>query len=142
MSRGCVCRAGAATGVGKSCGGVCVVRLVGALCLRCVAMDPVCCGGRGDAELLLAASSGGAALDKVNPVWLRTPAAPFTAALIEDAKLDDAKVGHAEISERNANFIVVGPQAKSRDVLELIDLVRKGVAERMGVELELAVEVW
>ena len=51
-------------------------------------------------------------------------------------------MGEAEISERNANFIVAGPKATSRDVLELIEQVRKGVAERMGVELELAVEVW
>ncbi len=64
------------------------------------------------------------------------------ASLIEDAKLGDAKVGDASISERNANFIVVGPQATSRDVLELIEYVRKGVAERTGSELELALEVW
>ena len=62
--------------------------------------------------------------------------------LIEDAKLGDAKVGDAAVSDRNANFIVVGPQAKSRDVLELIETLRHGVAERTGVDLELAVEVW
>ncbi len=64
------------------------------------------------------------------------------ASLIEDARLGDAKIGDAAISERNANFIVVGPQATSRDVLELIEHVRKGVAERTGSELELALEVW
>ncbi|HMC11669.1 MAG TPA: UDP-N-acetylmuramate dehydrogenase [Pirellulaceae bacterium] len=72
----------------------------------------------------------------------KSPGGSSAAKLIEDAELDDAKVGHAEISERNANFIVAGPQATSRDVLELIELVRKGVAERTGVELELAVEIW
>jgi len=36
----------------------------------------------------------------------------------------------------------VGASATSRDVIELIEVVRKGVAERVGVELELAVEVW
>jgi UDP-N-acetylmuramate dehydrogenase len=64
------------------------------------------------------------------------------ASLIEDAKLGDAKVGDAAISERNASFIVAGPQATSRDVLELIEYVRKRVAERTGSELELALEVW
>lgn len=72
----------------------------------------------------------------------KSPGGVSAESLIEDAQLDGAKVGDAEISERNANFIVVGAQASSRDVLELIELVRKGVAERMGVELELAVEVW
>jgi UDP-N-acetylmuramate dehydrogenase len=64
------------------------------------------------------------------------------AALIDQAGLSAARVGEAEISDRNANFIVVGPKATTRDVLALIEQVRKGVAERTGVELEMAVEVW
>ena len=72
----------------------------------------------------------------------KNPGGASAASLIEDAKLGDAKVGDAAVSERNANFIVVGPQATSRDVLELIEHVRKGVAERTGSELELALEVW
>jgi UDP-N-acetylmuramate dehydrogenase len=72
----------------------------------------------------------------------KSPGGISAASLVKDAQLGDAKVGDAQISERNANFIVVGANAASRDVLELIELVRKGVAERMGVELELAVEVW
>jgi UDP-N-acetylmuramate dehydrogenase len=72
----------------------------------------------------------------------KSPGGVSAASLIEDAKLDSARVGDAAISDRNANFIVAGPKATSRDVLELIELVRKGVAERVGVELELAVEVW
>jgi UDP-N-acetylmuramate dehydrogenase len=72
----------------------------------------------------------------------KSPGGNSAASLIKDAKLDGTKVGDAEISERNANFIVVGAHATSRDVLELIEIVRRGVAERMGVELELALEVW
>jgi UDP-N-acetylmuramate dehydrogenase len=64
------------------------------------------------------------------------------ASLIADARLGNAKVGEVEISPRNANFVVVGAAATSRDVVELIELVRGGVAERMGVELELALEIW
>jgi len=72
----------------------------------------------------------------------KNPGGLSAASLIEDAKLGNARVGNVAISDRNANFIVVGPHAKSREVLELIELVRKGVAERTGTELELAVEVW
>jgi UDP-N-acetylmuramate dehydrogenase len=72
----------------------------------------------------------------------KSPGGVSASSLIEDAQLASAKVGDAKVSERNANFIVVGPSASSRDVLELIETLRKGVAERMGVELELAVEVW
>lgn len=72
----------------------------------------------------------------------KSPGGVSAASLIEDAKLAAARVGDAEISPRNANFIVAGSNATSRDVLELIEQVRQGVAERVGVELELAVEVW
>jgi dethiobiotin synthetase len=51
-------------------------------------MKPICCGDRHDAELLLAASSEGLTIDDVNPMWLRTPAAPFTAAMVEEHSVD------------------------------------------------------
>jgi UDP-N-acetylmuramate dehydrogenase len=72
----------------------------------------------------------------------KSPGGTSAAALIEDAGLKNAKVGEAQISERNANFIVVGAGGTTRDVLALIEQVRTGVAQRVGVELELAVEVW
>jgi UDP-N-acetylmuramate dehydrogenase len=72
----------------------------------------------------------------------KNPGGTSAAQLIEDAGLGSARAGEAEISDRNANFIVAGPKAKAGDVLELIELVRKGVADRTGVELELALEVW
>ena len=78
---------------------------------------------------------------KVGQIF-KSPGGASAAMLIKDAKLDDAKVGNAFISERNANFIVADARATSREVLELIEIVRKGVAERLGVELELAIEVW
>ena len=64
------------------------------------------------------------------------------ASLIEQSGLRTARVGEAAISERNANFLVIGPRAKSSDVLALIEQLRSGVAERAGVELEMALEVW
>ena len=49
-------------------------------------MKPICCGDRRDAELLLAAGSDGLTIDEINPVWLKTPAAPSWAL--------DGKSGH------------------------------------------------
>ncbi|MEP6809654.1 MAG: dethiobiotin synthase [Chthoniobacterales bacterium] len=99
---------GTDTGVGKTYTAVCLLRLLRALGLRCVGMKPICCGDRSDAELLLTAGSGGATLDEVNPVWLRTPAAPFTAALIEDAPVDRGRIlaGLADLQKRY-DFVVV-----------------------------------
>jgi len=72
----------------------------------------------------------------------KSPGGVSAAALIEDAGLRNASVGDAQISERNANFIVVGSGGSSHDVLELIERVRSGVEQRTGVDLELAVEIW
>jgi UDP-N-acetylmuramate dehydrogenase len=62
--------------------------------------------------------------------------------LIEQAGLKNARVGGAELSDRNANFVVTRPGATSRDVLQLIEQLRGKVAERLGVELETAIEIW
>lgn len=62
--------------------------------------------------------------------------------LIEQAGLKGTRIGGAEVSERDANFIIAGPEASSADVLQLIDLMRERVAERVGVELETQIEVW
>jgi len=72
----------------------------------------------------------------------QNPRGLSAAALIEQAGLARTKVGGAEISERDANFVVVHPGATARDVLRLIDLVRSRVHERFGVELELEITVW
>jgi len=65
-----------------------LLRLLRASGVRCAGMKPICCGDRRDAELLLAASSEGLTIDEVNPVWLKTPVAPFAAARIEQVKID------------------------------------------------------
>jgi dethiobiotin synthetase len=46
-------------------------------------MKPICCGDRRDAESLLAAGSDGLTIEQVNPVWLKTPAAPIVGTLRE-----------------------------------------------------------
>jgi len=51
-------------------------------------MKPICCGDRQDAELLLAAGSDGLTIDDVNPLWLKTPAAPIVGSLIERVNID------------------------------------------------------
>jgi UDP-N-acetylmuramate dehydrogenase len=64
------------------------------------------------------------------------------AGLISQAGLTATRVGGAEISERDANFIVAQPGTSARDVLRLIDLVRSQVRERSGIELELEITIW
>ncbi len=79
---------GSDTGVGKTQFAVWLLRMLRSSGLRSAGMKPICCGDRRDAELLLAASSEGLTIDDVNPMWLRTPAAPFTAAMAEERSVD------------------------------------------------------
>jgi UDP-N-acetylmuramate dehydrogenase len=72
----------------------------------------------------------------------KNPRGLSAAGLIAQAGLAGTKVGGAEVSERDANFIIAHAGATSRDVLRLIDLVRSRVLERFNTELETEVTVW
>ncbi len=78
---------GTDTGVGKTQNAVRLLRLLRAAGRTCAGMKPICCGDRRDAELLLAASSDGLTIDEVNPVWLRTPAAPIVGGFMEQVTI-------------------------------------------------------
>jgi UDP-N-acetylmuramate dehydrogenase len=62
--------------------------------------------------------------------------------LIEQAGLKGTRIGGAVVSDRHANFIIAEPECTSADVLRLIDLVRVQVADRLGVDLEVELDIW
>lgn len=62
--------------------------------------------------------------------------------LIDLAGLRGTRMGEVEISSRDSNFFVAGPNASSEDVLRLIDLVKTRVADRLGINLEQSLVVW
>ncbi len=72
----------------------------------------------------------------------KNPPGPRTAGmLIEEAGLKGFRVGGAHVSILHANYIVNTGNATAADVLKVIDHVRKTVAKKLGVELELEVKV-
>lgn len=79
---------GTDTGVGKTFVSNLLIRGLRAAGCDTVGMKPICCGGREDAGQLHAAADFSIPLDEVNPVWLRTAAAPFTAAMVENREVD------------------------------------------------------
>jgi UDP-N-acetylmuramate dehydrogenase len=72
----------------------------------------------------------------------RDPGGISAASLIEQAGLKSARFGGAEVSDRNANYIGTQTEATSSDVLQLIEYLRERVDERLGVELQTAVDLW
>ena len=59
-----------------------------------------------------------------------------TGALIDQVGLKGKKIGGAQISPQHANFIVNLGQAKANDVIELIQVIKAEVKQRLGVALE------
>lgn len=72
----------------------------------------------------------------------RNPAGQDAAKLIDKAGLSRYRVGGAEVSERNANYVVAHPGTTARDVLKLVDAVAAHVKDASGVELRRELNVW
>lgn len=53
-----------------------------------IGVKPFCCGPRDDVEILAAASGNVESLDAINPVWLKTPAAPRACELLGEMPAD------------------------------------------------------
>ena len=73
---------------------------------------PLVCGTRDDAIHLLNASHSpdGLALDDVNPVWLKVPAAPYAAAMMENRRFDTTELitGFHSLAARHEHVLVEG----------------------------------
>jgi len=61
--------------------------------------------------------------------------------LIKEAGCDDFKEGDAMISKKHCNFFVNNGNAKSLDIENLINKVKKKVFEKTGVNLELEIKI-
>ena len=62
--------------------------------------------------------------------------------LIEQAGLKGTRVGDVEISERDANYFVAGPNATCDEVVRLVELVRSQVNERLEIDLQPGITIW
>jgi UDP-N-acetylmuramate dehydrogenase len=80
--------------------------------------------------------------DQRAAMLFKDPGGISAASLIDQAGLHAARVGGVELSDRNANYAVAEANATSRDMLGLMDYLREGVMQRLGVELETAIDIW
>jgi UDP-N-acetylmuramate dehydrogenase len=69
----------------------------------------------------------------------RNPPGERAGHLIEAVGAKGWRIGGAEVSELHANFIVNRERAAAADVASLLAKVRRAVADRFGIELELEV---
>lgn len=66
----------------------------------------------------------------------KRPEGYFAAALIEECGLKGYTIGGAQVSEKHSGFVINRGGATSRDVLALVEHIKKTVREQKGVELE------
>lgn len=87
---------GTDTGAGKTYITSLILRALKKESLDVIGYKPICCGDRNDA-LELADASGLSSedenvLDKINPIWLKTPAAPHVAAMFENRPIEKQEI--------------------------------------------------
>ena len=101
---------GTDTGIGKTfccCG---LLRAARAKGLKCSGMKPFCTGDTADVDLIAAAGANEVPRHVLNPVWLRPPLAPYTAAMLESRPIDlvAVKQAYEELSTQHELVLVEG----------------------------------
>ena len=71
----------------------------------------------------------------------KNPSSHPAGFLIEEAGCLGMKVGNAQVSLQHANFIINKGNATARDVISLIEKVRKKVEDKFAISLELELEI-
>ena len=71
----------------------------------------------------------------------KNPPGQFAGQLIDYLGLKGKKIGGAMISDKHANFIINPGDAKARDVLKLINLVKEKVKEKYQIELVEEIQI-
>jgi len=111
------------------------------------------------AEFTLHKDSADAIVKRMRTAWIQRRAQqpyPFEASarvflnprgglaheLLDKAGVARTKVGGAEVSDRNSNYIVTKSGATARDVIRLMDVMKSKVRDTSGIDLETELVVW
>jgi dethiobiotin synthetase len=136
---------GTDTGVGKTFVTSGLVRFARSKGLDSVGMKPICTGDNDDVHQLLEACNFSEPEHLINPVWYRTPLAPYVASIIENRSIDISAICKAfkKLTTRHSNVLVEGSGGIAvpilanydfRDLAREIDLhVIIVAANRLGV---------
>jgi dethiobiotin synthetase len=100
---------GTDTGVGKTYVTRLILESLRNEGIDAVGYKPIACGDRDDA-VLLSAASGALDLGEVNPVFFKTPVAPYVAEMLENRVIDPTELiaGFHHLATRHAQVLVEG----------------------------------
>jgi dethiobiotin synthetase len=101
---------GTDTGVGKTFVTSGLVRFSRSKGIDAVGMKPICTGDNSDVRQLLDANGSCEPEHLINPVWYRTPVAPYTASIIEDRliDLDGIREAFELLAKQHSSVLVEG----------------------------------
>ncbi len=101
---------GTDTGVGKTFVTALLTRALRSAGFDTVALKPISCGDRDDAEMLHRAIGGELPLDAINPLWFDAPAAPLVAARGEGRTVEKAALQswYASLRQSRKSLLVEG----------------------------------
>ena len=71
----------------------------------------------------------------------KRPVGYFAGKLICDAGLKGYRLGGAQVSEKHAGFVINRDHASAKNVLDLVDYIKKTVLESQGVQLECEIKI-
>jgi dethiobiotin synthetase len=136
---------GTDTGVGKTYVTSGLVRFARSRGIDLVGMKPICTGDNHDVRQLVEACDSCEPEHLLNPVWYRTPVAPYTASIIEDRLIDLSAIREAfeTLATQHPSVLVEGvggiavPISAHYDFRDLARDLRLNViivaANRLGV---------
>ncbi len=101
---------GTDTGVGKTFVTSGLIRFSRSKGINSIGMKPICTGDNNDVHQLLEACGSCEPEYLINPVWYRTPLAPYTASIIEDRLIDLEAIRGAfgQLTRRYSSVLVEG----------------------------------
>lgn len=65
----------------------------------------------------------------------------ITAKLIDECGLKGYSIGGAEVSKKHAGFVINKGNATAKDILDLIEYIKKNVYEKFNIEIEEEIEI-
>jgi dethiobiotin synthetase len=101
---------GTDTGVGKTFVTSGLIRFARSKGIDAVGMKPICTGDNNDVRQLLEACGSCEPEYLINPVWYRTPVAPYTASIIENRLIDLEAIQKAfeQLAKQHSSVLVEG----------------------------------
>ena len=126
---------GTDTGVGKTFVTTGLIRFARSLGIDCIGMKPICTGDNRDVLEIASACSSAEPEHLLNPIWYRTPVAPYTAAIVENRLIDLFAIRRAfeELANRHAAILVEGAGGIAVPIRNDYDF--RDLASDLGLEI-------